>query len=433
MEWYSFLGFSLTILVVLFCMGMPIAIAFFAVNIISLLVLMGPASLLLLTTSMLASTSSFSLAAIPLFILLGDILHQSKAVEIMFDAVDKWVGGVRARLHIVTVIVATIFGALSGAAIGTVATMGTTIFPEMNRRGYDKMLSAGAICAGASLAPIIPPSILAIVVATLANVSVAKLLISGIIPGVILAGIFVIYILIRVRLTPALAPTYDVSKIDFLQKVWALLRFLPFSAIIFLVLGLIMLGIATPTESAATGVIGALLVAALYRRLTFTAIKNSVFSTMKISGMILIIMASAQAFSQVIALSGAAKGLIELINYISVPQMVMFAIMNIIVLFLCCFMDQVSLMMILIPIYIPIIQLFGFDPIWFWLIILINITVGGISPPFGYVLFSFKGTTTELTLQETYRAIIPFVLLFVIGMLLVTLFPPLATWLPSKL
>jgi len=432
-EWYSFLGFSLTILVVLFCMGMPIAIAFFAVNIISLLVLMGPASLLLLTTSMLASTSSFSLAAIPLFILLGDILHQSKAVEIMFDAVDKWVGGVRARLHIVTVIVATIFGALSGAAIGTVATMGTTIFPEMNRRGYDKMLSAGAICAGASLAPIIPPSILAIVVATLANVSVAKLLISGIIPGVILAGIFVIYILIRVRLTPALAPTYDVSKIDFLQKVWALLRFLPFSAIIFLVLGLIMLGIATPTESAATGVIGALLVAALYRRLTFTAIKNSVFSTMKISGMILIIMASAQAFSQVIALSGAAKGLIELINYISVPQMVMFAIMNIIVLFLCCFMDQVSLMMILIPIYIPIIQLFGFDPIWFWLIILINITVGGISPPFGYVLFSFKGTTTELTLQETYRAIIPFVLLFVIGMLLVTLFPPLATWLPSKL
>ena len=235
------------------------------------------------------------------------------------------------------------------------------------------------------------------------------------------------------QLNPKLAPVYDLSKIDLKQKVKALLHFIPFCAIIFMVIGLIMLGIATPTESAATGVMGALFVAAIYKRLTFRAIRNSIFSTMKISGMILIIMASAQAFSQIIAISGAARGMIELINDISVPRMVMFGLMNLIVLFLCCFMDQVSLMMIIIPIYIPIIKLYNFDPIWFWLILLINITVGGITPPFGYVLFSFKGTTTELTLQETYRAIIPFVLLFVIGMLLVTIFPPLATWLPSKL
>lgn len=433
MEWYHLLGINLTLLVIFFCMGMPISIAFFSVNILSLTILMGPKGLLLLINSMLETTTSFTLAAIPLFVLVGNILYQSNAVEIMFEAVDKWVGSVRARLHIVTVIIAAIFSAISGAAMGTVTMLGTTIFPEMNRRGYDRKLSIGAICAGANLDPIIPPSILAIVVGTLANVSIAKLLISGIIPGIILASVFIIYILIRVRLNPDLTPPYDVAKIRLSQKIWALIRFLPFGVIIFLVVGLIMLGIATPTESAATGVIGSLIIAALYRRLTYEAIKDSVFTTAKISGMILVIMASAQSFSQIMALSGAAQGLVNIINTISVPAMVMFTIMNLIPLFLCCFMDQTSLMMILVPIYIPIVNLYHFDPIWFWLIMLINITIGGITPPFGYVLFAFKATSDEITLQEVYRAIIPFVFLYLLGMLLVVLFPPIATWLPGKL
>lgn len=433
MEWYHLMGINLTLLVIFFCMGMPISIAFFSVNILSLTILMGPKGLLLLINSMLETTTSFTLAAIPLFVLVGNILYQSNAVEIMFEAVDKWVGSVRARLHIVTVIIAAIFSAISGAAMGTVTMLGTTIFPEMNRRGYDRKLSIGAICAGANLDPIIPPSILAIVVGTLANVSIAKLLISGIIPGIILAGVFIIYILIRVRLNPDLTPPYDVAKIRLSQKIWALIRFLPFGVIIFLVVGLIMLGIATPTESAATGVIGSLIIAALYRRLTYEAIKDSVFTTAKISGMILVIMASAQSFSQIMALSGAAQGLVNIINTISVSAMVMFTIMNIIPLFLCCFMDQTSLMMILVPIYIPIVNLYHFDPIWFWLIMLINITIGGITPPFGYVLFAFKATSDEITLQEVYRAIIPFVFLYLLGMLLVVLFPPIATWLPGKL
>jgi tripartite ATP-independent transporter DctM subunit len=433
MQWYSFLILDLAALTFLFCLGMPIALAFFAVNIVSLVLLKGPTGLLLFIHSMFDSVSSFSLAALPMFILMGNILYEANAIAIMFDAVDKWIGKVRARLHVISVIVATVFSAIGGSGIGTTAMMGSSIFPEMNRRGYDKKLSAGAIIAGASLDPIIPPSNLAIIVAVLANVSIAKLLFSGVVPGLVLAGGIIIYVLIRVHFNPELAPLYEVTQVTFTEKLRALAKVVPFGIIIFLVIGLIMLGVATPTEAAATGVVGSLLVAAYFRRLTFTALKNSIFFTTKIFGMVLVIMASAAVFSQVLALTGAARGIVELVSHLSVPRMVMFAIMQFIPLFLCCFMDQISLMMILAPIYIPIVETLKFDPIWFWCVILINITLGAITPPFGYCLFTLKGTTDEMTLEEIYRAVIPFVFLYIFGMLIVTFFPPLATWLPSKL
>lgn len=433
MEWYTFLTIDLTLIVFLFCIGMPIALAFFSVNIMSLLLLIGKKGLFMFINSMMDSVTSFSLAALPLFILMGNILYESNAVGIMFDAADKWIGRIRARLHIIAVIVATVFSAIGGAAMGTVAMMGSSILPEMNRRGYDKKLSAGAICAGASLDPIIPPSNLAVILGMLANVSIAKLLISGIIPGIMLSGLIILYVLIRVYINPELAPPYEFKKVSMSEKMWSLLRIIPFSIIIFLVLGLIMLGVATPTEAAATGVIGSLIVAAGFRKLTMEAIKSSILSTIKVCGMVLMIMASAATFSQIMALSGAARGLVELVNNLAVPPMVMFAIMNLIPLFLCCFMDQVSLMMILVPIYIPIINAFHFDPIWFWCVMLINITIGGISPPFGYVLFTLKGVSKELTLQEIYRAVIPFNLIFILAMILVTIFPSLITWLPGRI
>jgi tripartite ATP-independent transporter DctM subunit len=434
MEWYHFLILNLTVLLILFCMGIPIAIAFFSLSIMSLWVLMGPRGFLLLTNSMYQSTTNFSLAAIPLFVLLGEILFESRAVEIVFDAVDKCIGTVRARLLVVTIIISTIFGALSGAAMGVAAMLGATILPEMIRRGYDSKLSAGAICAGASIAPIIPPSILCIVVGTLANVSIAKLLISGVIPGLMLSSLFTGYIFYRVKMTPSMAPQYDASEVTNTEKIKALLISLPFGIIIFLIMGLIMLGIATPTESAATGVIGALIVAAIYGRLNFETIRKSIFVSMRISGMILLIMAASKAFSQIFAMSGTSSAIVGLVNQISVHPMLMLFIMNAIPFVLCCFMDQVSLMMILIPIYLPIVNALHFDPIWFWLIMLINITIGGITPPFGYVLFTLKGAAgDEINIEEIFTGIIPFVILFVLGMILVAIFPPLATWLPSKL
>jgi len=434
MEWNLLLTINITLLLTLFFIGMPVAIAFFCVNIFSLWILMGPGSLLLIINSIYESTTNFSLATIPLYILLGEILFESGAVIIIFNAVDKCIGKVRARLFLVTLLVSTIFAALSGAAIGVAAMLGATILPEMNRRGYDNKLIAGSICSGASLAPIIPPSILCVVVGTLANVSIAKLLTSGIIPGLIISLFCISYIIFKVKLNPKLAPDYNVPKVSFKEKLISLILTLPFVIVVFLVLGLILLGIATPTESAATGVVGALLISILYNKKIIIPIKKSIFTTMKISGMILLIMAGSKAFSQIFAISGASSGILKIVNNLALPPVFMLIFMNAIPLILCCFMDQISLMMILIPIYLPIVELLHFDPIWFWLLILINMTIGGISPPFGYVLFSLKGSAGDrITIREVYLGVIPFIIFFILGMLLVAICPTIATWLPGKL
>jgi tripartite ATP-independent transporter DctM subunit len=380
---------------------------------------------------MIDLVSSFSLAALPLFILMGNILAESNAIVIIFDAIDKWIGRVRARLHIIAVIVATVFAAIGGSNMAAVAMLGGSIYPEMNRRGYDRKLGAASICAGASLAPIIPPSNLAIIVAMLANVSIAQLLVAGIVPGLLISAFILIYVLIRVRLNPSLAPEYEVSEVTWSQKFMGLLKALPFSILIFLVIGTVMLGIATPTEAAATAVLGALVIAMIFRKMTFSLLNKSIRETMKVSAMVLLVMASASAFSQLLGLSGAARGIVEIVNTINLPSWGMFILMHLIPLVLCLFMDQISVMMILTPIYLPIVEALGFDPIWFWCTILINITIGAITPPFGYVLFTMKGATSEISLQELYKAIIPFVILFLSSLVLFSAVPALITWLPN--
>jgi len=434
MEWSTLFSIDIIFLLALLSIGMPVAIAFSLINIISLLILRGPNSIFLLINSMFDVSTSFSLVAIPLYILLGEILFHSNAVNIIFDAVDKNIGSVRARLFIVTFLVSTIFAALSGSAIAVAAMLGVTILPEMIKRGYNKSLIAGTICAGANLAPIIPPSILVIVVGMLAQVSIARLLLAGVVPGLIISSCSIIYILIRVKLNPEIAPDYDVTKISFKEKIVSLIKSLPFTLIIFLVLGLILLGVATPTESAATGVIGAIIVSFIYNRKLFIPISKSVYSTMRTTGMILLIMASSKAFSQIFAISGASAGIVEIINNLSIHPLLMLAVLNLIPLILCCFMDQTSLLMILVPIYLPIVRVLSFDPIWFWILILINVTIGGMSPPFGYVLFSLKGAAGDrIKIEEIYKGVFIFIIIYILVMILIVCFPEIALWLPSKI
>lgn len=434
MEWNVLLIISILILVILLAMGMPVSIAFLLVNIISLLILRGPSSLFLIINSMYDVATEFSLIAIPLYILLGEILFQSNAVNIVFDAVDKNIGKVRARLFIVTFLVSTIFAALSGSAIAVAAMLGATILPEMIRRGYDKSLIAGTICGGANLAPIIPPSILVIVVGMLAQVSIAKLLVAGVIPGLLISFISIIYILIRVKINPQLAPDYDVSQISLKEKIISLIKALPFTIIIFLVLGLILLGVVTPTESAATGVIGAIIVSLFFNRNLLRPLYVAIINTMRTTGMILLIMAASRAFSQIFAISGASAGLVKIINSLSIPTLFMVIIMNLIPLILCCFMDQNSLLMILVPIYLPIVKVLNLEPIWFWALMLINVTIGGMTPPFGYVLFSLKGAAgNKIKIEEIYRGVYIFIGIYILIMILVYIFPELTLWLPSKI
>jgi len=432
-EWWLIIIIAFGSLIIFFCTGLPIAISFMALNVIGLLLLYGVKGLVLLPNSIYESVATFTMTPIPLFILLGEILFQSRAVDICFNAMDKWVGSVKARLHIVTLIFSVIFGAISGAAMASCAIMGTIVLPEMLRRGYNKKMSCGVIMAGSCLDPLIPPSVLAVIIAGMANVSVAKLLISGIGPGLLLGAIFMLYVITLIKVKPDYAPAYTATS-TFREKIESLLHLLPFLVIIFLVLGLLLLGIATPTESAATGVMGGLFVSALFGHLTMDVMKKSLINTIKITATILIILASSKAYSQILAISGGARGLVETVSNLHWHPLWMLAIMQGIPLLLGCFIDQYSIMMICIPIYFPILEVLKFDPLWFWCLFLINMTVGGITPPFGFILFVMKSVAPkEITLMDVYHSSTPFVIMTVIGMFLVVIFPGIAVWLPNWL
>ena len=436
MVWWGTLSGGLAILLAAFMTGAPIFIAFLAINIAGVLIVLGQPGFGMVANSIFETTNIAALSAVPLFILMGELLFRSGSIDILFDSVDKLVGKVRGRQYVLCIVLSTIFGALSGAAMGVAAMMARTLYPGMIERKYDSRLSTGAILAGASLAPIIPPSVLVIIIGTLADVSIAGLLIAGIVPGLLLSSMFLIYIFARVRANPELAPYGDsdvAPEVTRWEMVVAVLRVMPFAVIIFCVMGFILLGIATPSESAATGVLGALLTAAYYRKLNWTMISESVTSAAFITSMILVIMASSKMFSQLLAFTGSTRELTTLIVTLDFEPYAMLFIMMLIPFILCMFIDQIALMLVVIPIYQPLLGTLGFDPIWFWLIMLLNVTVGGITPPFGYTMFAFKGSAPHVPLKDIFNATWPFVGIFLVGMVVIAAFPPLATWLPGLL
>ena len=436
MVWWGTLSGGLAILLAAFMTGAPIFIAFLVINIAGVLIVLGQPGFGMVANSIFETTNIAALSAVPLFILMGELLFRSGSIDILFDSVDKLVGKVRGRQYVLCIVLSTIFGALSGAAMGVAAMMARTLYPGMIERKYDSRLSTGAILAGASLAPIIPPSVLVIIIGTLADVSIAGLLIAGIVPGLLLSSMFLIYIFARVRANPELAPYGDsdtAPEVTTWEMVVAVLRVLPFAIIIFCVMGFILLGIATPSESAATGVLGALLTAVYYRKLNWQMISESVTSAAFITSMILVIMASSKMFSQLLAFTGSTRELTTLIVTLDFEPYVMLFIMMLIPFILCMFIDQIALMLVVIPIYQPLLGTLGFDPIWFWLIMLLNVTVGGITPPFGYTMFAFKGSAPHVPLKDIFNATWPFVGIFLVGMIVIAAFPPLATWLPGLL
>lgn len=435
MAWWAVLSGSLFLLLAVFMTGMPLFVGFLLVNLAGILVLTGTRGFVLVANSIYDSASVSALSAIPLFILMGELLTRSGSVEMLFKSMDGLIGRVRGRQYVLTVLVSVVFGALSGAAMAVAALMGRSLYPTMMARGYDSRLSIGAIMAGASLAPIIPPSVLVVVAATLANVSIARLLVAGIVPGLVAALLFLVYIGFRVAADPALSPPAEDAEgaRGWLGKLRSFALLMPFSIIIFSVMGLILLGVATPSEAAATGVLGTLVVAGIYRKLSWPMIWSAVEGAALITAMILVIVASSNLFGQLLAFTGATRQLVAFGAGLSdAPYALLFALLAV-VFVLCMFIDQIALMLILVPLYQPLVTSAGFDPIWFWLLVLLNLTVGGMTPPFGYTMFAFKASAPEVSLSQVYGASWPFVWLFVVLMVLVVLFPPLATWLPSTL
>jgi tripartite ATP-independent transporter DctM subunit len=426
------LSSGLGLLLVLFLTGLPIFIAFLVINITGVVTVLGTAGFGLFANSIFETTNTAAFAAVPLFLLLGELLFRSGTIDLLFQSVDRLIGRVPGRQYFLCISLSTIFGALSGSAMGVAAMMGRSLYPAMIAQGYDRRMSTGLILAGASLAPIIPPSVLVIIIATLADVSVAKLLIAGIIPGLVLAALFMGYSVTRVLLDASLAPAAAPKQgVPLTEKLLAVARMAPFGIIIFCVMGLILLGIATPSESAATGVVGALVTAAYYRRLSWKMIVESVGSAAFVTSMILVIIASANMFGQLLAFTGSTREVVRAITSLDLHPYLLLLLLMLIPLVLCMFIDQVALLLIIVPIYQPLVASLGFDPVWFWLMMLLNLTVGGITPPFGYTMFAFKGGAPNVPLSDIFAATWPFVALFVIGILLIAMFPPLATWLPG--
>jgi tripartite ATP-independent transporter DctM subunit len=433
MEWWGFLLLIVGVFLLFLAAGLPVFLSFTLVDILGIYLLWGGADGLgLLVHSIFSSISTFVLLPVPLFIFMGELLFQSGAFIRAIDTLDRWMGKIPGRLCILGVGGATIFSTLSGSSLGTAAMLGSMLLPEMEKRGYHKTLSIGS-CMSGSLAMIIPPSALAVVLGSLAEVSIGKLLIAGILPGFLMAGLYIGYIVVRCLLQPSLAPAYTPKQSTWIERVTALIvNVLPFLSIIFVVTGLIFAGLATPTESAGMGVITTFFLILAYRNMTWQVFKKSVESTLRITVMMFMILTGSTAFSQILAFTGASRGLVEMVVGFEFPGIIVIVIMQILMIVLGTFMEQVSIMMITFPIFIPIVNAMGFDPIWFGLLVLINMEIGMKTPPFGMCLFVMKGVAAKsISMLDIYKSVIPFILIDLLAMLFILLFPAIALYLPG--
>lgn len=434
MEWPLVLMLIFSGLVVLMMMGIPIAVCFLLVNIVGVFFLWGgEIGLGQLILSIRDSVTSFTLLPIPLFILMGEVMYHSGVATRMMDTLDMLLGRLPGRLGLIAVGGGTLFSTLSGSSMASTAMLGATLVPEMEKRGYKKPMSLGPILGSGGLAVMIPPSALAILLGTIGEISIGKILIAIILPGLLMAILYTAYIILRCRLQPSVAPSYEVRPIPILDKLLASVRYiLPLGLVIFLVIGVIFLGVATPSEAAATGTLGTFILAFLYRGLNWNTVKKSFSGTLNISVMILMIFVGARAFSQILAFTGATRGLMDFATGLPLAPIVLIMVMQVVLLIMGMFMSIVAIMMITLPMFVPIVTAMGFDPVWFAAIYLLNMEMAGTTPPFGMNLFAMKGASPpDTTMGEIYRAALPFLYCDAIAMALLIAFPSIALWLPS--
>jgi tripartite ATP-independent transporter DctM subunit len=434
MEWFEALALLLGTIMVLMAVGMPIALAFLAANIIGAWVFMGgERGVTQLLNNGLGSLTKYALMPIPLFLLMGEIFFHTGLGGRMFTAIDKLLGRLPGRLSYVTVLGGTAFSTLSGSSMGSTALLGSLMVPEMSRRGYKSHMSIGPILGTGGLAIIIPPSALAVLLATLAQIDVAALLIAGVIPGLILAGFYIATIWLQTRIDPTAAPAYDVEPMSFLSKMGLLLReVIPMISVMIIIIALMIQGFVTPSEAAAFGALGVMILAAIFGCLTWEAMKKSVIGALKVTLMAYLIVFGSATFSQLLAFSGASRGLVTWATSFDFAPLAMLLVMFAVLLLLGMFMEQISIMLLTVPIFFPLAQTLGFDPIWFALIMLLSLEISFTTPPFGLLLFVMKGVAPAgTTMREIYTSAFPFIFcsLFLVALLVV--FPQLALWLPS--
>jgi len=421
------------VLMLMIATGLPLA---FSIGFTSLLVavtLWGPNALNIVATSTLGTMLGTLLLAIPLFVLMANFLQRSGIADDLYGLMYSSLGRIRGGLAVGTVIICTMFAAMAGISGAATVTMGLIALPSMLKRNYDKTIAIGSICAGGALGVLIPPSVAFIMYGLVSGVSVGKLFAGGMLPGLLLSSLFIIYILVRSHLNPKLGPELPPAERASLTAVLKQLKALILPLLLIIgVLGSIFAGIATPTEASAVGALGAIIATGICRKLNWTLVKDCCNETLKITAMILWIIVASTWLSTVYAAIGGPLFINELIESWSVSRWVILFGMQAVLIVLGMFMDTSGIIMITVPVFYHVIRMLAFDPLWFGVVFMMNMEMGFLTPPFGVNLFYMKGIVPEgVTMGDIYRSVVPFVLLQLTGLVIVILVPGIATLIPN--
>jgi tripartite ATP-independent transporter DctM subunit len=442
--WLSLLLFGS--LGVLLMLGLPMAFCTGSLAIIFLYLFGTGGVLNMLPSRVFPFMTDYQLSAVPLFIFMAAVLEKAGIIEELFDVIYKWLGSVKGGLASAAVVACTILAAMVGVVGATEVTMGMIALPAMLRKGYEPKLACGALLAGGTLGILIPPSVMAIVYAVVAQQSLGELLIGSVFPGLLLSGMYIAYITLRCYINPSLGPALPIEeRVDFKEKLRLLRNTIAPILVIILVLGVIFFGIATPVEAAGIGTFGALIVCALHRRLTWVALYDAGMSTLKATAMVMWIFFGATMFVGFFIVKGGQEFVSELIIGTGLPAYGILFLMMVVLFVLGMFLDWVGILLLTVPIFLPIMKsipftgVFGLGgvtpeqiPLWYGVIFMVNMQMAFLSPPFGYSLFYLKSVAPkEITMAMIFKAAVPFLCLQALGVALCIVFPKIVLWLPS--
>ncbi len=438
MEWITVFAVMLGGVIFLIMAGLPVALAFMTTNLVgAVLYFGGEIGIIQMIRNLRPSIANYAMAPIPLFVLMGEIMLQTGMAKQAIEAIDKLISRVPGRLSIIAVLGGTGFAALSGSSVANAAVVGRTLMPEMRRLGYADSMSIGPATAVGGIAVLIPPSALAVILGSLAHISINDLLLAGIIPGIMMTVVFLGYIMLRCTLNPALAPSEDITE----TYNWGerlrpfLVNVLPLFLIFIAVVGSILSGIATPTEAAAIGVLASLIAGVAYRRLTAMNTLAAFTEALKFSAMILFIICTSGTFSQILSFTGATQELTLLVvEGSSMAPFTIVVLMLTVLIVLGCFMESASIIMLTVPIFFPILSALQVDQLWFGLMMMVALEIGLATPPFGILLFVVQGVLGgKVSMSQIYRAVAPFIVLQLAVLVIILFFPGLINWLPDFL
>jgi len=417
-------------LLTLLLLGVPVTFALGSITIVLTYFVEGADSLYTVATTTYQQITSPTLMTIPLFLIMGNFLVKSGISELMYNGLNYWLSGLRGGLAIVSIGVCVSLAMCGGFGPG-ILTMGLVAVPAMLKHGYSKNIALGSVMAGGVLGEIIPPAIIMIIFAFIARISIGKLFFGGFVPGMMLASLYILFIVFTGIINPEALPMTKV-EVSWRMRFKVLKEIAMPALLVIMVLGSIFKGIATPTEAAGVGALGSIIICALYGKLNIQVIRDSCMETLKITGMVLWILIPATLLGVFYVSVGAQEMIMDLIGSLDVNRYVILFFMQIILLMFGMFMDDYAVVTICAPIMLPIAVLLGFDPIWFSILFILNMQMAYMTPPFGWALIMMKAVAPpEITTRDIWRAIPPFVLIQLFVLILVMVFPAIATWLPN--